>query len=84
MLAVGHSDGSVALLDVEDGEELFCHSATGSAVRGLQWEHRTWPECDLGLAEDDAALDLETIPLFEEAPTRSALDEAHAAATAAE
>ena len=43
VLAIGHSDGSVALIDVEDGEELFCHPVTGSAVRALYWGECEWP-----------------------------------------
>lgn len=43
VLAIGHSDGSVALIDVEDGEELFGHPPSGSPVRALYWGEREWP-----------------------------------------
>eukprot|EP00041_Stephanoeca_diplocostata_P031131 m.963321 g.963321 ORF g.963321 m.963321 type:complete len:914 (+) comp23894_c0_seq11:238-2979(+) len=41
VLAVGAADGSVRLLDVEQGNELFKHSAGGIGVQHLCWGSRT-------------------------------------------
>eukprot|EP00038_Savillea_parva_P016622 m.17355 g.17355 ORF g.17355 m.17355 type:complete len:889 (+) comp3492_c0_seq1:87-2753(+) len=44
VLAVGHTDGSMALLDVEDGEELYVHPPSAVSIKTLHWSERQWPD----------------------------------------